>query len=102
MSEGMLGKLPLSAVRRPKATLDERLAGSDGEEWLVALKKFLRKQNPWSASAEPMKQERKPRPIKRWRKTRFSDDEIEVNLDAPLVLPFEGAELEWQPPAGRG
>lgn len=35
-----------------------------------------------------------------WR--RLSDTAIEVNLDAPLRLPFDGAVPEWQPPAGRG
>lgn len=49
MPEGMLGMLPLSVVRGPKATLDERLAGSHGDMWLAELKKFLRKEPTWGA-----------------------------------------------------
>ena len=41
-----------------------------------------------------------PPPVERWRK--LSETAIEVNLDAPLTLPFEGAVPEWQLPAGRG
>lgn len=94
MSEGMLGRLPLSTVRGPKATLDDRLAGSDGEEWLVALNKFLRRQNPWSAFDEPKKRERKPRPIRHWRK--IGDNIIEVNFRTPVILPFDGTVEEWK------
>jgi len=43
----MLGSLPLSEVRGPKGDLDEKLAGSEGEMWLTAFKRFLRKENPW-------------------------------------------------------
>lgn len=100
MSEGMLGRLTLSAVRGPRATLEDRLAGSDGEMWLDALKKFLRKQDPWAIVEPAKKQERKPRPIERWRK--LSDTMLEVNLDAPFRPPVDGAVPEWQPPAGRG
>lgn len=50
MSEGMLGMLPLSEVRGPRDDLEERLAGSEGNTvWLPALKRFLRKENPWEA-----------------------------------------------------
>src|SRR3989344_4561221 len=47
MSKGMLGKLPLSAVRGPRDTLDELLAGSDGPIVLDELKKFNRRQTCW-------------------------------------------------------
>ena len=47
MSEGMLGRLPLSVVRGPRDTLDQRLAGGNGENWLKALNRFLRGDNPW-------------------------------------------------------
>ena len=49
MPKGMLGMLPLSAVQGPKATLDERLAGADGAQWLEELKRFLRKEPTWWA-----------------------------------------------------
>jgi hypothetical protein len=47
MVKAMLGNLPLSAVRGPRDSLEEKLAGDNGEEWLIALKRFLRKENPW-------------------------------------------------------
>lgn len=43
----MLGKLPLSAVRGPRDTLEQCLAGESGERWLKALNQFLRGENPW-------------------------------------------------------
>jgi hypothetical protein len=45
--KGMLGKLPLSEIQGPRDDLEQRLAGDDGEKWLAALKRFLRKENPW-------------------------------------------------------
>ena len=47
MSKGMLGKLPLSAVRGPRDTLDELLAGGDGPVVLDELKKFNKRQTCW-------------------------------------------------------
>ncbi len=47
MSKGMLGKLPLSAVRGPRDTLDELLAGGDGPLVLDELKKFNKRQTCW-------------------------------------------------------
>jgi hypothetical protein len=47
MPDGMLGRLPLSEVRGPRDDLETRLAGADGEFWLQALKRFLRKEDPW-------------------------------------------------------
>lgn len=47
MSQGMLGTLPLSDVRGPRDTLEQCLAGGEGERWLTALNKFLRGENPW-------------------------------------------------------
>ena len=47
MPEGMLGMLPLSDLRGPRDTLETNLAGKDGQEWLDALNRFLRKENPW-------------------------------------------------------
>ncbi len=47
MSKGMLGKLPLSEIRGPRDAFEEKLAGEDGEKWLEAFKRFLRKENPW-------------------------------------------------------
>lgn len=60
MSDGMLGRLPLSAVQGPRDTLDEHLAGRDGELWLAELKKFNAKKPCWpsneSASASVVQQ----------------------------------------------
>lgn len=48
MAQAMLGKLPLSAVRGPRDTLEEHLAGPDGPQWLEWLKCLNRKENPFS------------------------------------------------------
>lgn len=50
MSKGMLGNLALSDVWGPLGQLVARLAGDEGPEWLEALKKFLRKENPWQSA----------------------------------------------------
>ncbi|MEK7452141.1 MAG: hypothetical protein AAB664_02290 [Patescibacteria group bacterium] len=34
--------------------LNEQLAGDDGHEWLVALYRFLQKQDPWSVTIQPI------------------------------------------------
>ena len=47
MSEGMLGRLPLAAVRGPRDTLEEHLAGKDGELWLTELNKFNARKTCW-------------------------------------------------------
>ncbi|MDD5566642.1 MAG: hypothetical protein PHH01_00405 [Patescibacteria group bacterium] len=47
MSEGMLGKLPLSEIRGPRDDLEEKLSGAQGPMWLRAFKQFLRRENPW-------------------------------------------------------
>lgn len=52
MPEGMLGKLSLCDVRGPRNDLEERLAGKHGAEWLLALKRFLRKEDPWPIDPE--------------------------------------------------
>lgn len=54
MSKGMLGMLPLSAVRGPRDTLDELLAGSEGERVLDELKKFNRREPCWIEKAVPV------------------------------------------------
>ena len=51
MPEGMLGRLPLSAVRGPLAALMGSLASPDGEQVLAELKKFNRRESAWSAKA---------------------------------------------------
>jgi hypothetical protein len=50
MSTGMLGRLPLSAVRGPKDDLDNLLAGTDGETVLAEFKKFVKRQPCWGPS----------------------------------------------------
>ncbi len=47
MSQGMLGMLELSEVQETRLDLENKLAGPDGRVWLVALKRFLLKKNPW-------------------------------------------------------
>lgn len=53
MSNDMLGKIMRTIVTIPSEWLGvlvdllEKLAGSEGAKWLVALKLFLRKENPW-------------------------------------------------------
>lgn len=51
MSKGMLGMLPLSAVRGPKDDLDNLLAGTDGESVLAEFKKFVKRQPCWGPTA---------------------------------------------------
>ena len=51
MSTGMLGRLPLSAVRGPKDDLDNLLAGTDGESVLAEFKKFVKRQPCWGPTA---------------------------------------------------
>src|SRR3990167_9942977 len=48
MSKGMLGMLPLSAVRGPKDDLDNLLAGTDGDAVLTEFKKFVKRQPCWT------------------------------------------------------
>ncbi|MEI6627561.1 MAG: hypothetical protein WCL61_03115 [bacterium] len=43
----MLGEITLGEVRGAICDLIEKLSGENGSEWLTALKKFLRKENPW-------------------------------------------------------
>ena len=45
--QGMLGRLPLSALRGPRDALENLLAGSDGEAVLGELKKFVKRQPCW-------------------------------------------------------
>ncbi len=40
-------QLTLHEVRGPFEDLFRKLSGEDGREWLMALNKFLRKENPW-------------------------------------------------------
>ena len=51
MSTGMLGRLPLSAIRGPKDDLDNLLAGTDGESVLVEFEKFVKRQPCWGPTA---------------------------------------------------
>jgi len=49
MSANMLGEA-LRTVCGPLGDLNQKLSGSNGEEWLTALKRFLRKENPWDGA----------------------------------------------------
>ncbi len=45
----MLGEA-LRTVCGPLGDLNQKLSGPNGEEWLTALKRFLRKENPWDGA----------------------------------------------------
>ena len=47
MSEGMLGGITLASVAGLINDLLEKLTSKEGEKWLSAFKRFLRKENPW-------------------------------------------------------
>lgn len=47
MSKGMLGNVSLPLLAGPMRDLFEKLASSEGLFWFDALKKLLRKENPW-------------------------------------------------------
>jgi len=95
MSEGMLGRLPLSETRGPRDELEDRLAGAKGEIWLAALKRFLREENPW-ANAKPAKPRATPRPARaQLRFKRIDANTLEVYNDVPSQLPFDTAERTW-------
>lgn len=49
MQERMLGEGGLAAVVGPLKDLMEKLGGREGGQWFFALKRFLRKENPWEA-----------------------------------------------------
>ncbi len=49
MSANMLGEA-LRTVCGPLGDLNQKLSGPNGEEWLAALKRFLRKENPWDGA----------------------------------------------------
>ena len=51
--QGMLGTLSLSDVQGPMDELQSRLAGGEGQIWLQALKRFLRKEDSWPGSSSP-------------------------------------------------
>lgn len=87
MSEVMLGNLRIPDVRRSMTDLEDKLAGDDGVQWLVALNRFLRKENPWAEF-----------PL--WRVINATT--IEVNLDVPSSLSFDGATVEWTTPGQTG
>lgn len=87
MSKGMLGSLKLSEVQKVCNDLETRLAGPDGETWFTALKRMLRKEPSWPE-------------VPFWRAV--NETTIEVNLDAPPVLPFPDATVEWIKPGQTG
>ena len=49
MSTNMLGEA-LRTVCGPLGDLNQKLSSPNGEEWLTALKRFLRKENPWDGA----------------------------------------------------
>ncbi len=105
-SKDMLGVAVRKLVTLPPqvlGTVCDLLEKMSDPYWVTAFKRFLRHENPWPEKTQEETKAEKPAappPVERWRK--LSDMAIEVNLDAPLTLPFNGAKPEWQPPAGRG
>ncbi|MEK7615313.1 MAG: hypothetical protein AAB431_02935 [Patescibacteria group bacterium] len=83
----VLGGIALASVVGPIGDLNSKLAGKEGEKWLAAFKRFLRGENPWPE-------------VPLWRKV--GDLAIEVNLDAPPVIPFADATVEWTKPGQTG
>lgn len=86
----MLGKLSLSAVRGPKDHLDNLLAGSDGENILAELKKFVKRQPCWEinrldALSNDMKREENLSNFSIWKTVRLgrhkTGDEYRRALD---------------------
>lgn len=60
MSTGMLGTLPLSAVRGPVDALYDNLASAEGQRVLDELKKFNRRQPCWQSDTKA-KQDKPPK-----------------------------------------
>lgn len=71
----------------------EKLSDKD---WVIATKRFLRRENPWPEEA---KKAVTSAPVERWRK--LSDTAIEVNLDSPPTCPSSTVP-EWRRPWVRG
>lgn len=47
MSKGMLGAVSVKEVRGVVSDMMEKCSGRDGRKWLVAAKRFLRREDPW-------------------------------------------------------
>ena len=86
----MLGTSTLADVARLLGAFSDKLAGEDGEAWIVAFKRFLRKENPWPA---PEVVASKPKPtstavvptLKVWKTIRIggmSRDDLPAALSA--------------------
>jgi hypothetical protein len=91
MSNDMLDKIARQLVTMPveiHGVVMDLLSKIPNDEWLVATKRFLRKENPWPAQ------------IKLWE--RISDIAIRVNLDVNPKLPFKDAKVEWDNCSGWG
>lgn len=95
MSKGMLGNVKLAEVLRAVDDLWTKMAGDDGPQWFEDFKRFLRKEDSRLQTAPPSEPS-----VERWRK--LSATMIEVNLDAPPTLPFDGAEVAWITPSQTG
>ena len=72
--ENMLGTA-LQDVCGPLGDLIARLKGKHGEEWLAALKRFLRKENPWPVA--PMSG------LKVWREVTFVERVYQLVIVTP-------------------
>lgn len=46
--EANMAKIALCEARGPLNDLNDKLSGEDGDQWLGALRRFLRKESPWS------------------------------------------------------
>ena len=89
MSNDILGQIVRKLVTLSPEThgvLIDLLTNLNDYQWVVATKRFLRKEQQW------------PVEIKLWE--RISDREIRVNLDACPKLPFDDAKIEWNKGSG--
>jgi len=85
----MLGIAVRKLVTLPVSSLGiicDLLEKISDPQWVEATKRFLRKENPW---------------VKQWLWRKIDENTIEVNLDFPVKLPFEEAELRvWKKCSG--
>lgn len=80
----MLGDA-LREVCGPLHDLTTRLKGKNGDEWLTALKRFLRKENPWPS---PPVELATFNTFKVWKTLKYQDSELDLVLVSPRELGY--------------
>jgi hypothetical protein len=73
----------LREISGPLSEFFKKLGGEGGTEWLVAFKRFLRKENPWPD-------------FKVWRTVTIRDREFKLVLVTPEDLDFLGAAYYYE------